>query len=70
MKLTTLGANVIQLNIEKKVILFSYGTPVAAYIDGIYYRTRTKRSNTTAAHISRWTSDTPIEMPQSYFDNL
>jgi hypothetical protein len=53
-------------------ILFSYTTPVAAYISGLeYLRTSTNHSVTTEKHIVRWLNGaTPIYRTQSFFDRL
>jgi hypothetical protein len=52
-------------------ILVSYETPVAAYIDGIYYKTAKKWSRTTNRHLSFWLeSVNAVEKEQSFFDNL
>ncbi|NDB60697.1 hypothetical protein EB001_19965 [bacterium] len=56
MKLIPLGSNqnLVQLNSGIQ-ILFSYKTPVAAYVPGEgYYRTNYRWSNTTTKHINKW----------------
>lgn len=69
MKLIDLGTHQRELAVGGKLILFSYQTPVAAYIDGKYYRTQEKYSVTTSSHINKWLGDNEAESkPQSFFD--
>ena len=74
MKLTPLGSN--QTMIETKdgtQVLFSYRTPVAAYLPdkGIHVKTTTKWSQTTSRHINKWLGGCdPIEWPQHEIDSL
>jgi len=52
-------------------ILVSYNTPVAARVEGAYYKTARKFSKTTSRHISRWLeSIKATEKDQSFFNNL
>jgi len=55
MKLTPIGSNQNMITTNKgDQVLFSYQTPVAAYVDGEYIRTSTKWSRTTSRHITKW----------------
>jgi len=55
MKLTPIGSNQNMITTNKgDQVLFSYQTPVAAYVDGDYIRTSTKWSQTTSRHINKW----------------
>jgi hypothetical protein len=75
MKLTPIKANMNEVEIGDKTILFSYKTPVA-YIDGLKaYRTERKWSQTTTKHINGWLSLHPEVLgaqykPQAVFDGL
>ena len=52
-------------------ILVSYETPVAAHIEGVYYRTAKKWSKTTTRHLSYWFGGVEAEeKDQSFFDDL
>jgi len=52
-------------------ILVSYETPVAAHIEGVYYKTAKKWSKTTTRHLSFWLESVKaVEKEQSFFDNL
>jgi hypothetical protein len=58
-------------DITNGVVLYSYETPVAAKIDGMYYVTEVKYSQTTNKHINSWTGKCLADTkPQSFFDNL
>jgi hypothetical protein len=50
-------------------VLFSYATPVAAWINEEFFKTSKKWSNTTTRHINSWTH-LATEKPQEFFDNL
>lgn len=54
MTIHVLGSNQTELRTDKAVVLFSYNTPVAACVDGTFYRTSQKYSVTTSKHITRW----------------
>lgn len=56
MRLRKLGTNRTQLTLDNGTeVLFSYETPVAAYIHKRgYVRTSTKYSQTTTRHINVW----------------
>ena len=72
MKLSSIGANMTELQATQATILFSYKTPVAAHISGSgYYRTEKKWSTTTTRHINKWLASQPAEVrPQEWFDAL
>ncbi len=72
-RLKILGKNKTELTAINigKVILFSYGVPVACYdiYNGKEYKTDKFFSKTTQKHISQWIPNAETK-PQSYFDNL
>ena len=69
--LKVIGSNQTELNIGGLVIFFSYNTPVVACVDGKFYRTEKKWSNTTSKHINRYLDGVKAESkPQEFFDNL
>lgn len=82
MKLKPLGSNQTTIELaDGTVILFSYETPVAAFVPGQgYYRTEQHFSRTTSKHITQWlrgqlSEDVHVHTdvllrPQSFFDNL
>ena len=79
MKLTPIAANQTELEIGKGVVvLFSYKTPVAAFIPGTgYLRSNHKWSRTTSKHINQWLrrmtgsgSFAATEVDQFIIDNL
>lgn len=75
MNLKPLGANKTEVQTGNTTILFSYNTPVAAYVEKegccFVYKTEKKWSNTTTRHINTWLKGTPgVEKPQEYFDQL
>ncbi len=71
MKLRPLAKNMTELDTGYALVLFSYSTPVAARIDGQYFRTSEKWSTTTSKHIHRWLEGaTAEEKPQSFFSEL
>ena len=55
-------------------ILFSYRTPVAAYVYGVgYIKTDKFWSVTTSRHINKWIGDKDVtvrEVTQTYLDGL
>jgi hypothetical protein len=73
MKLIPLGSNqnLVRLNSGVEV-LFSYRTPVAAFVPGTgYVRTNHNWSRTTSKHINRWLGKYPCgAVDQSFLDNL
>lgn len=72
MRLHSLAANANVLYFGDKAILFSYETPVAAFVPGRgYLRTSTKWSQTTSRHIKKWLVDrSSTEVPQEEIENL
>lgn len=78
MNLKPIASNVTQLTFGDPmnpdiVVLFSYQTPVAAYISDTetYYRTSTKWSRTTTRHINSWLDGIEAkEEKQEFFNNL
>ena len=54
-QLVPIGSNVTLLHLPVGSILFSYKTPVAAYVSGRgYVRTAHHFSKTTSKHINKW----------------
>lgn len=52
-------------------VLFSYSTPVAAFIPGRgYVRTRRQWSKTTSKHINAWARSDAEIVDQDFLDNL
>ena len=73
MKLTQIGSNQTQLNLNNGTeIFFSYETPVAAQLPGFeYIKTATKWSKTTTRHINKWLDGvTAKEVKQEVLNNL
>lgn len=73
MKLSPIGSNVTQIEFKNgTVVLFSYKTPVAAFIPGEgYVRTKTQYSRTTSKHINKWVRAAVCgAVDQSYIDEL
>ena len=64
-----IGSNQTELSANGMQVLFSYETPVAAWINGQYYKTEKKWSNTTTRHINKW-AHLPVSKSQEFFDNL
>ena len=57
MKIKRHGDNVVELICPHWNILFSYETPVAAWVEGEgYIRTEVHYSRTTSRHINQWLS--------------
>ena len=55
MQLTPIGSNMTEVETADARILFSYRTPVAAYVFGEgYVKTSTWYSTTTSRHINKW----------------
>jgi hypothetical protein len=71
MRLSVIGSNQTLLYLKDgTVVLYSYKTPVAAYIPGkAYVRTSTHYSLTTQRHIQGWVKDCDI-VEQEFLDNL
>jgi hypothetical protein len=71
MKLNNIGPNQTEITIGNTVVLFSYKTPVAANVNGKFYRTESKWSPTTSKHINHWLNGANADkQPQAFFDNL
>ena len=83
MQLTPIASNMTEVETSEARILFSYRTPVAAYIygEGVpiageiyrgYVRTAKWWSVTTSRHINKWIGKdvTTEEVSQTYLDNL
>ncbi len=60
MNLRPIKANMTELEIGDKTILFSYQTPVAYYEHGSYYVTNKKWSRTTSRHVNAWVNGSPV----------
>ena len=73
MQLTPIASNMTEVETSEARILFSYRTPVAAYVFGEgFVRTEKWWSVTTSRHINKWIGkDVPTEeVSQTYLDNL
>ena len=72
MQLTPIASNMTEVETSEARILFSYRTPVAAYVFGRgYVRTEKWWSVTTSRHINKWLDGgTAKEVSQTYLDNL
>ena len=74
MQLTPIASNMTEVETSEARILFSYRTPVAAYVFGRgYVKTDKFWSVTTSRHINKWIgtgSRTTDEVAQTYLDNL
>lgn len=72
MKLRQIGSNMTELEFDGVDVLFSYETPVAAYVVGRgFLRTDQHYSATTTRHINRWLNGVAAEeVPQSVIDSL
>ena len=81
MQLTPIASNMTEVDTSEARILFSYRTPVAAYVFGRgYVRTEKWFSVTTTRHINKWigmnmpvsghVAVTTEEVAQTYLDNL
>ena len=74
MLLTPIASNMTEIETDDARILFSYRTPVAAFVFGEgFVRTDKYWSVTTSRHINKWigTTDRPIkQVPQTYLDKL
>jgi hypothetical protein len=70
MKLSQLSGNKNQITLaDGTQVLFSYQTPVAAWVNGEFFKTSKRWSNTTTRHINSWVH-LATEKPQEYFDTL
>jgi hypothetical protein len=72
LRLNAIGPNQTLVHLPVGSILFSYETPVAAYVSGRgYVRTDKKFSNTTSKHINKWLDGINAEViPQSEIEAL
>lgn len=73
MKIRKAGNNMTELSLTNGTdVLFSYETPVAAFVEGDgYVRTETRYSVTTSKHINKWLNGMVArEVPQSVIDAL
>ena len=73
MQLTPIASNMTEVETSEARILFSYRTPVAAYVYGDgFVRTEKWWSVTTSRHINKWIGKdvTTEEVAQTYLDNL
>ena len=72
MQLTPIASNMTEVETKEARILFSYRTPVAAYVFGVgYVKTDKWWSVTTSRHINKWIDGVPAkEVAQTYLDNL
>lgn len=71
MKLNTIGPNQNEVEINGNTVFFSYKTPVAANVNGAFYRTAKHWSTTSSRHINKWLDGRNAEeKPQEFFDKL
>ena len=81
MQLTPIASNMTEVETSEARVLFSYSTPVAAYVFGRgYVKTEKWYSTTTTRHINKWIyMDMPVsghiavtteKVEQTYLDNL
>ena len=73
MQFTPLASNMTEVATDLGRVLFSYRTPVAAYVYGEgFVRTEKWWSVTTSRHINKWLPEngTFKEVPQTYLDNF
>ena len=73
MQLTPLASNMTEVETSEGRVLFSYRTPVAAYVYGEgFVRTEKWWSVTTSRHINKWLPEngTVKEVEQTYLDNF
>jgi len=74
MLLTPIASNMTEIETDDARILFSYRTPVAAFVFGEgFVRTDKYWSVTTSRHINKWigSTDRPIkQVAQTYLDKL
>ena len=71
-KLVPLASNMTRLDLPSGTVLFSYETPVAAYVSGRgFIRTAQKYSKTTTKHINQWLAGADAEVvPQVMINDL
>ena len=72
MQLTPIASNMTEIETDDARILFSYRTPVAAYVFGVgYVKTDKWWSVTTSRHINKWIDNCTVrEVSQTYLDKL
>ena len=72
MQLTPIASNMTEVETSEARILFSYSTPVAAYVFGRGdVKTEKWYSTTTTRHINKWLDGgTAKEVSQTYLDKL
>ncbi len=72
MQLTPIASNMTEVETSEARILFSYRTPVAAYVFGEgFVKTEKWWSVTTSRHINKWLDGgTAKEVAQTYLDKL
>ena len=72
MQLNPIGSNMTEVETSEARILFSYRTPVAAYVFGEgFVKTEKFWSVTTSRHINKWLDGgTAKEVAQTYLDKL
>ena len=71
MRLTPIGSNQTEIETDNARVLFSYRTPVAAYIFGEgFVKTSTWYSTTTSRHINKWGARDAQEVDQKILDAL
>ena len=72
MQLTPIASNMTEVETSKARVLFSYRTPVAAYVFGRgYVKTEKWYSVTTTRHINKWLDGgTAEKVAQTYLDKL
>lgn len=77
MQLLRLTDTLSELNFNENVVLISGSTPVAAYFNRAYYRTKKCYTFVIARHANQWLEswglikgNPPIIMEQEFFDNL
>ena len=72
MQLTPIASNMTEIETDDARILFSYRTPVAAYVYGVgYVKTDKWWSVTTSRHINKWIDNCTVkEVSQTFLDKL
>ena len=71
MQLTQIAPNQTEVETSEARILFSYRTPVAAYIFGEgFVKTEQYWSVTTSKHINKWGARDGKKVPQARLDSL
>ena len=71
MRLSPIGSNMTEVETDNARVLFSYRTPVAAYIFGTGVgKTSTWYSTTTSRHINKWGARDAQEVDQKILDAL